>query len=340
MPRALIRSDDCRPSSGASHCRRITQRGLGPLFADSWEFALREDPLFATNFGDSRFNDRLPRETLADQRRRFEADRAFLARLEKIPHDRLSPGEQLNYDIFARLKRDAIAEADFQAYLMPITNRSGFHISFPELPLEVPLANVRDYENYIPRLRTFSLYVDDHLELMREGIKQGLVLPSIVMADFDRAIRPHLVDDPAASLLHKPFTKYPETVPAGDQARLTTAGSKAIRERVVPGYRRLLAFLTDEYVPACREQIGESALPRGASFIAIACGNSLRWTWTRSRFTILAWPRWRGSRPKCTPSSKRLASRGISKHTSSFCALRRSSIPTRPNNCSRKRAWC
>ncbi len=62
---------------------------LHALFADSWEFGLAEDPLFATHAGDNRYNDRLPRETLADQQRRLAAHRRFLARLEAIPRDQL-----------------------------------------------------------------------------------------------------------------------------------------------------------------------------------------------------------------------------------------------------------
>ena len=34
----------------------------------------------------------------------------------------------------------------------------------------------------------------------------------------------------------------------------------------MPGYRKLLEFMTDEYLPACREQVGASALPRGREF--------------------------------------------------------------------------
>ena len=241
-------------------------KSLAALFAESWESTLREDPLFATNYGDTRFNDKLPRETVADHQRRVDADRAFLARLQKIPRDRLAPPEQIDYDIFAQLKREGIAEHEFQANLMPITNRSGFHISFPELPLEVPLSTVRDYENYIARLRAFTQYVDDHIELMRAGMKAGMTLPSIVMVDFDKAIRPHVVDDPAASLLFKPFAKYPDSISDADRTRLGLEGRTAISESVVPGYRKLLSFLTDEYVPACREQIGASALPRGREF--------------------------------------------------------------------------
>ncbi len=239
---------------------------LADLFHESWEFSLAEDPLFATHCGDARFNDRLPRETLADQQRRLAADRKFLARLEAIPRDTLSRAEQIDYDIFRRLKRDAISEHEFQSHLMPITNRSGFHVSFPELPKEVPLLTVRDYENYIARLRAFNLYVDDNIELMREGIRGGFTLPAVVLTDVDKVLAPHVVDDPTRSLLYKPLAEFPSTFSDVDRKRLADAGKTAITESVVPGYRNLLEFMTREYLGACRQQVGASALPRGREF--------------------------------------------------------------------------
>jgi uncharacterized protein (DUF885 family) len=103
---------------------------LQQLFAESWEFTLAEDPLFATHAGDARYNDRLPRETLADQKRRDDANKGFLARLEAIPREKLSREEQINYDIFRRQKRDGISEFEFLSHLMAITNRSGFTFRF------------------------------------------------------------------------------------------------------------------------------------------------------------------------------------------------------------------
>jgi uncharacterized protein (DUF885 family) len=241
-------------------------RQLAELFAESWEHGLTEDPLHATNVGEMRFNDRLPRETLADQKRRVEADRKFLARLEAIDRKTLSRADQINYDIFARAKRDAIAEYEFRTYLMPITNRSGFHISFPELPLQVPLKTERDYNNYISRLRAFDQYVDDNIELLREGVKQGVTQPAIVMTDVDKVLRPHVVDDPTQSLLFKPFGNFPEGINDSQRTRLTAEGRAAIADHVVPGYRKLLEFMTREYVPSCRQQVGASALPKGRDF--------------------------------------------------------------------------
>jgi len=241
---------------------------LAALVEESWQVALREDPLFATHVGDARYNHLLPRDTLADLKRRTESDRQFLARLKAIPRDKLSDADRINYDIFARLKRDAIAAREFQADLMPITNRSGFHISFPELPLEIPLATSRDYENYIARLGAFEQWVDDNIELMREGIKQGMTLPGVVLEDADKAISPHIVDDASRSLLYKPFVNWPESVPQADRERLAADAKTAIAKSVVPGYRKLLDFVKREYIPASRDQIGASALPRGREFYA------------------------------------------------------------------------
>ncbi len=239
---------------------------LESLFADSWEYRLAEDPLFATHAGDNRYNDRLPRETLADQKRRLDANRQFLTRLEAIPRDELSRAQQVDYDVFRRDKQDAISEAEFQTYLMPITNRWGFHVEFPELPLQVPLDTVEDYENYLARLEAFDRYVDDHLELMREGIKQGYTLPAVVLTDFDEVIEPHIVDDPAQSLLYKPLSDFPDSFSKADQQRLRERGRAAIAQHVVPGYRTLLTFMTDQYEPNCRQQIGASALPNGREY--------------------------------------------------------------------------
>src|SRR5688572_11319862 len=131
-------------------------RELSQLIDEMWEWSMRESPLFATSVGDHRFNDQLTKVSVADSQRRHEQDREFLKRLEAIDRDELSATERVNYDILAQQLRDDIAEFKFQSHLIPITNRSGFHVEFPELRREVPLATTEDFENYIARLRAFD----------------------------------------------------------------------------------------------------------------------------------------------------------------------------------------
>src|SRR5205814_6019034 len=56
------------------------------------------------------------------------------------------------------------------------------------------------------------------------------------------------------------------SVPKKDRERLRSAARKAIAESVVPGYRRFLKFMKDEYVPNCRGTIAASALPNGRDY--------------------------------------------------------------------------
>ncbi len=239
---------------------------LRQLFADDWEFQLREDPLFATATGDHRYNDRLPSVTVADHERRRTQERAFLERLRAIDRERLSPEEQVNYDIFERLKEDALAEHGFPSHLVPITNRSGFHVEFPELPDRVPLQTVRDYENYIARLNGFLAYAHQHMELMRAGVREGWVLPAVVLQGYETALSAHIMDDATKSLLFEPFRNFPAAIETSERARLVEAGMRAIEQSVAPGYREFLAFMRREYVPAARKEIGISALPNGRAF--------------------------------------------------------------------------
>ena len=271
----------------------------------------------------------------------MEAERKFLARLEAIPRDQLARPEQVSYDIFRRSKRDAIAEFEFKSYLMPITNRSGFHVSFPELPLHVPLATLADYENYLARLKAFGQYADDNIELMREGIKQGYTMPAVVLADVDEAIAPHVVDDPTNSLLYKPFTTFPEGIGEADRVRLASGAKEAIAASVVPGYRRLLEFMTKEYLPACRQQVGAAALPHGREFYRHRIRHFTTLDIDPEQVHETGLAEVKRIKAEMQQVIQRTGFQGrLSGVRRAICAPMRSSIPRPPTSCCARRAWC
>lgn len=236
------------------------------LYTEMWEFALNEDPLFATSVGDHRANDELPAVSLADSERRNAQDRAFQKQLAAIDRAALSPTNQVNYNILARQLREDIAEYEFLSHLTPISNRSGFHIEFPELRRDVPLVTVQDFENYIARLRVFDSYAAGYIELLRAGIAAERTLPAVILRGYEPTIESHIVDDPTRSLLYEPLVDLPATVPESEHERLRNAAQDAIRDGVVAGYRRFRDFMRDEYVPSARGSIGASALPDGRDF--------------------------------------------------------------------------
>jgi len=238
------------------------------ILDDVWEFELREDPLFATGAGDHRYDDRLPAVTLADESRRAESRRTFLARVQALDSTALDEQQRITRAMLARQLRDQIGEYEHGAHFIPFTADDGFHIGFARLPGDMQFGTTTDYQNYIARLRAFPSYVDQEIAVIREGLRRGFSMPRIVLDGYDVTISSHIVTDPGLSLFWVPFTDFPGAVPASERERLLTEGRAAIVDGVVAGYAALLTFWNDEYVPAARESIGASELPNGREFYA------------------------------------------------------------------------
>jgi uncharacterized protein (DUF885 family) len=239
---------------------------LHQLFEEAWEWRLQENPLFATSVGEHAYNDELPTVSVEAAQRRLEKEREFLKRLREIDRSALSDENRLNYDLFERVRERRIAELDLRDYLLPITNRSGFHVSFPQLADRMPLNAVADYEDYIARLNAFEPYAQQHIDLMQTGVEEGYTLPKVVLDGTPETIRAQIVDDPTESRLYDPFEDFPERINENDRMRLREAGSAAIDTSVVPGYEAFLQFMTDTYIPNARDTIAAATLPNGEAY--------------------------------------------------------------------------
>jgi uncharacterized protein (DUF885 family) len=245
-------------------------QALHALFAEDWQFSLREDPLAATAVGDNRYNDRLPAMAPADLDRRNTRTEATLGRLHAIDRARLGETDRVSYDLFERELTDALTEYRFKVWRQMITAEGGFHSDFARLPEEMPFASVKDYDNYIARLHALPLYARQNTELLRQGLASGYTLPRVVMTGYTDAIALHVLDDQALagagiarSVFWQPFEHFPPAVPEAERERLRQAGRAAIREAVVPAYRDFLAFMRDDYIPHSRTTISAADLPDG-----------------------------------------------------------------------------
>ncbi len=236
------------------------------LIDDAWEYQMQQSPLFATRTGDHRFNDQLPPVSIEQSKKSVKQTREFLKRAEAIVADGLSDRAKLDKLLFERSLKQNIEEFEFKTYLIPITNRYGFHIGFPETRRTSPFETTKDYENYIQRLGKFRAYSQQHIELMRVGIEKGFTLPSVVLQGYAEPIETHIVQDPEKSLFFDPFREFSDGVPPSEHKRLQDDARKAIQESVVPGYQAFLDFMRDEYVPDARGSLGASALPNGRDY--------------------------------------------------------------------------
>lgn len=239
---------------------------LQALFREEWETHLRNDPFFATVTGDKRYNDRLPEASETQAEREAQQLRDFLVRLARIDRGQLTEKDRLSYDIFGRLKQEALREIEFHVYRMPVSRMGGFHTFFAELGTFIRFDGVKEYEDYLTRLAGYAAFSQGQIGLMREGLRSGITQPRLALEGTQGSITSFLADDPEQSVLYEPFKKLPEAIAPVERDRLQAEGRQVIRAAVVPAYRALLHFMEETYLPGARTTIAASDLPDGKRF--------------------------------------------------------------------------
>ncbi len=235
---------------------------LHKLFADEWERSLRDTPENASGMGDPRFNDRWSDMSLAAIDARAKADRAALARLHKIERQKLSQADRLNYDTFEWQLKQSIARQQFREYLTPVGMAGGVQTA-DGMAQVLPFTTEKDYRDWLARLAALPALIDQNIALMREGLKSGIVPPSILMQRASKQIARQATGTAADSAFYQPFAKMPESFSEQKKSELRKEALQLIGEKVIPAYARLGKFFDNEYMPKARSTIGLSARPDG-----------------------------------------------------------------------------
>ncbi len=241
---------------------------LHRLFAADWDYSMREYPEAATWFGypgqDARWTD-VSLAAVERRNREMENPARVLATIDR---ECLSAADQVHRDLFARGVEEALQGRRFRAELMPVSQMEGVQQSIAQLLTMMPATSVAQYENIVARLQAAPALVDQTIELMRAGLAAGLTPPRITLRDVPQQVRNQIVDDANASPMLAAFQRFPEAIGAADRERLARAARDAFAGGIAPAYRRLLAFLEEEYLPRTRETIAASDLPDGEAYYA------------------------------------------------------------------------
>ncbi len=230
------------------------------LFQEQWESDLRFAPERATAVGDYRYNDRLSERSLASIAQRHGVDEGFLTKLKAIPTDGFTEQDQLSHDLLLRSLQQRIDDYELKDYEMPVDQMSGPHTGLADLPLSVPLDSVKHYEDYIARLHQIPRVFTQTEEVMRAGMKDNLMPVKFLLEKVPAQCQGVISADPFLG----PTKKYPASIPAADQARLTQQITDTINNDVLPAYKSFSVFVSTEYAPHGRTTLSIESLPGGA----------------------------------------------------------------------------
>jgi uncharacterized protein (DUF885 family) len=239
------------------------RKALQDLLRDHWEYTLRTQPEFASMLGDKRYNDRSGDFSEAAIRKDAEESRRFVRRAEAIGTTGFSEQETLDKVLFIHMLRESIENVELKEWEMPVTQISGVHLFAAQFPSLLTFTNAKDYDDYVKRMRAFPKQMDDTIAAMRKGMKDRLMPPKFLLEKVATQSAAIAAEEPEKTPFAQPLSSFPASVAEADRARIRGEFVAAIRDSMLPAYRKFAAFVKDDYAPHGRTEVGMWALPDG-----------------------------------------------------------------------------
>ncbi len=244
---------------------------LFALFADADERSLKLNPVGALFRGDMRYADRLGDYLTDEHLAASKADNAEnLAKLAEIDRSKLSPTDQLAYDVFAynqQREQEGYAPAILAASeVRPVNHFSGFHTFYPNFASgqsAAPFKTVEDYENNLKRHEDYIAITDRAIGKFREGMETGVYETKLTIGNVVSQLDTQLAMPVEESPFFMPVKNFPEEFSAEEKARLTVEYTAATEE-IYAAHERMRDFLRDEYMAVARDSVGLSQMKGGA----------------------------------------------------------------------------
>ncbi len=246
------------------------RKALNDTLAEQWEYRLRTDPEFATIVGDKRYNDRLSDLSQKAIDEDLEQTRRFLVRFQGIDTAGFPDQDALNKSLMVRQLQQKLEQAQFKPWEMPVNQFSGIHIELPQFVTLLPFTNVKDYEDYISRLKQVPRVFDQTMVQMKNGTRDGLMPPEFLLEKVVTQAQAIADMPPEKTPFAQPLQKFPAAINDADQKRLHDAVLEQIQTSVLPSYVKFIKFVKEDYAPKGRTEPGVWSLPDGAARYAFA----------------------------------------------------------------------
>lgn len=250
------------------------RKALIGLFQQYWDERLERDPEFASSLGDKRFNDKIADYSVKAQNQWLEREQTMMLRLAAIDPSGLTDTEKTSRELLLREFADDQEAAEFKEWEMPVNQMGGIYSEYPRLVAELSFTTVKDYDDWIARLRALPNAFDQVTTNMSIGMDDHRVPPRYVLEKALDQVKQLANQKPEDSPLAMPLKKFPAGITAAEQERIKQEMLEVIGKRVLPAYLRFARFMEVSYVPSGRAEPGISALVDGAKYYQFLIGRT------------------------------------------------------------------
>src|SRR5260370_40169315 len=157
------------------------RKALNELLAEQWEYRLRNSPLFASYLGDKRWNDKLDDFSQKAIDEDLQEAQKFLTRFAAIDTSGFPEQEALNKALMVRDLKMQLDGARLKDWEMPVDPQNGIQVFLPQLVNVLSFQSVKDYEDYVSRLKQIPVLLEQTTVQMRKGITDKLMKPRFLL---------------------------------------------------------------------------------------------------------------------------------------------------------------
>ncbi len=257
-----------QPFSLASEAKAgVSDSALQDLLVRHWDGVMRANPVWASNWGDHRFDSELADQSSAAILARNQSQVQLLKELDGILASSLDARDQITASLLREsLLRSTERLQACENYLWSVSARGNPVSSANTLPDDHPVTDMKSAKSFLARLRKVPVSMRETITNLREGLSGGKVA---------NATSIQLTIDLVARQLEKPREDWVlysvvAKVEALEKAQgLEPSVSKQISQLLVGdvslGFEQYLRLLKDELLPAGRlgDKVGLVGLPNG-----------------------------------------------------------------------------
>ena len=253
--------------SVSSDIKAISENDKFELYLDDlWESNLKRRPVFASRLGDKRFNNMITPNTIEEFEKNKSKILVDFKNLNSFEFDELSEDNQLNYRLKEVSLSKSIELSEYPSYFMNLNQRGGVQ-SYYETGDRLNFTSKKDYDDWLTRLSQYSLNIANSYENNKAGIAAGYTQPKLVTSGVISQIE---------AILNSTIEKHPylqvfleadeELLINKEKDDLVNKAKLLIVEEINPAYKKLHAFLKNEYLPNSRDSIGIKDVPNGKAW--------------------------------------------------------------------------
>ncbi|MBV9109394.1 MAG: DUF885 domain-containing protein [Gemmatimonadetes bacterium] len=258
-PAAAQQAQPAAPQQAAPRTHADSVAAQTNALADEFmAVGIRRFPEIGTFYGlPGARHDLLADNSLATLHRYEQEDDAFNARVMALDWESLRGRPEYITLGFMRENAESGRGARVcHGELWGVNQLSGWQIQMPQLAMVQPVGTAELRRAALARFGQVPHYVDNEIEALREGLRQGYSAPKgnvrRVIEEMDAML--------AAPVEQSPFYAVAQR---DSDAAFRRDWANLITTQVNPAAKKYRDFLANEYLPKARDAVGVSALPNG-----------------------------------------------------------------------------